>query len=172
MVSEFSSPLLVFEESNVYGLHFMVPRDIAEKYISKKDKRVICELDGLHTHHCALMPDGNGEFYIMINKALKKKLGFVLGQKVKISMKKDESKYGMPMPEELGELLAIDELGNSIFHQLTPGRQRNLIHIVSKYKNTETRINKALVIVDYLKRSNGVIDFKELNEAFKNHNSL
>ena len=60
-----------------------------------------------------------------------------------------------------------DELGNTLFHNLTPGKQRNLIYIVAKPKSQDIRIRKAIVIIEYLKSSGGTIDFKELNEALK-----
>jgi uncharacterized protein YdeI (YjbR/CyaY-like superfamily) len=73
----------------------------------------------------------------------------------------------MPMPEELEELLLQDPEGDMYFHELTPGKQRNLIYMVSKPKGVDTRIKKALVIVQHLKEVKGQLDFKMLNEAYK-----
>ncbi|MBK7871886.1 MAG: hypothetical protein IPJ74_15005 [Saprospiraceae bacterium] len=39
---------------------------------------------------------------------------------VQATLRKDDSKYGLPMPEELAELLELDEEGNRFFHALTP----------------------------------------------------
>jgi len=85
-------------------------------------------------------------------------------------LKKDESKYGMPMPEEFDELMKIDDELNEVFHKLTPGKQRSLLHIIGKAKRSETRLNKAIVISEYLKQVNGKIDFKQLQQAFKDYN--
>ena len=74
----------------------------------------------------------------------------------------------MPMPEELGELLLIDELGSQYFHALTPGKQRALIYQVAKPKREATRLRKAVGILDYLKSVRGKLDFKELNEFVRN----
>jgi len=168
----FNSVLSKFNESPLWGLHLMVPIDIAKKLITKKDRRVICHINDEFTFHCALMPDGEGGFFIMLNKEFKKKSRLDIGEPLKVKLEKDTSEYGMPMPEELGELLVMDELGSKYFHALTPGKQRSLIHLVAKNKRIETRINKALVIVDYLKNAKGDLDYKELNQAFKNHNSI
>ena len=65
------------------------------------------------------------------------------------------------------ELLAQDEHGSKVFHDLTPGRQRSLLHLVGKPKSEAIRIKKAITILEYLKSVNGVLDFKELNLAFK-----
>jgi len=172
MKSTFKTTLNKFEDSPLWGFHFMIPLEIATQYITKKDKRVICQINGDFKFHCALMSDGKGQYFIMINKNNKKKLELVQEQIVELTLEKDNSKYGMEMPEELSELLLIDEIGNDLFHKLTPGKQRALIHLVAKNKKIETRINKALVIVDYLKGCQGKLDFKDLNIAFKNHQNI
>ncbi|MBE62878.1 MAG: hypothetical protein CMB89_11005, partial [Flammeovirgaceae bacterium] len=63
-----------------------------------------------------------------------------------------------------------DKLASEFFHDLTPGKQRNLIYIISKVKNTDSRINKALAIIDHLTERNGKLDFKLLNEKIKEYN--
>ncbi len=158
-------------EDNLWYYHIPVPQDIAEHFISRKKKRVVCSLaGGVEVIHAALMPDGLGGWFININKEVRKKLRLERLSEVEVELTEDNSKYGMPMPEELGELLKLDDEGSHHFHQLTPGKQRNLIHIVAKYKTTDTRLTKALVIVNYLKETQGRLDFRELNEAFKQAN--
>jgi hypothetical protein len=46
------------------------------------------------------MSNGKGDFFIMINKQVKKKLDLTRGQIVHLLIEKDNSKYGMEMPEE------------------------------------------------------------------------
>jgi len=69
------------------------------------------------------------------------------------------------------ELLLQDEDGNKVFHRLTPGKQRSLLHIIAKPKSENIRIKKAVAILEYLKSVNGKLDFKELNLAIKNANN-
>ena len=145
-----------------------MPQEIAAHFIGKKNKRVICSFrDGEKKIHCALMPDGIGGWFINMNKALRKELKIELLDEIAVELKEDLSKYGMAMPDELEELLKLDPEGDKIFHELTAGKQRTLIHHVGKYKNTDTRLTKALIIVNYLKEVQGKLDWKELNEAFK-----
>ena len=73
------------------------------------------------------------------------------------------------MPEEMEVLLAQDEEADRYFHQLTPGKQRSLLHIIGKPKTEATRLKKAIVITEYLKTNRGKLDFKELNLAFKEY---
>ena len=63
----------------------------------------------------------------------------------------DESEFGMPVPEELDELFAQDEEGFRRFCGLSPGKQRNIIHFVSSVKNSQSRIDRALKLINNLK---------------------
>lgn len=153
---------------DVWHYALFIPKNKVEPLLTG-DKRIICEFEnGLKTFS-ALLSDGKGDFFININKEVRKKLGATPGFRLNIKLSKDESKYGMPMPEELGELLDQDLDFHRVFHKLTPGKQRNLIYIVSKPKGADTRLRKALAICDYLKMVQGKLDFKELNEFFKNN---
>ena len=151
----------------MWSYHIPVPLEIAEQFVTKKSRRVICTLNNLITVHIALTHDGIGGFYITLNKENRKKLKVVEGDSIKIDIKKDESKYGMPMPEEFEVMLEQEPDADRIFHKLTPGKQRTLLHLIGKYKNSETRITKALVVANYLIECNGKIDFKALNADFK-----
>ena len=161
----------IFEiQNNVWNMGFEVPRHVVTQYLGKDYKRVQCTLNGAHTFQCALMPLGDDRYFINVNSAIQKKLSLNLGDEVSVKLEPDTSKYGLPMPEELEALLEIDPEGDRIFHRLTPGKQRNLLHIVGLPKSSEIRVKKAMVIVEYLKEVNGKLDFKELNQAFKNAN--
>ncbi len=157
--------------SNLWDYHFMVPEDVAEYFILKeKTRRVICSINQQVSMHSALMHDGNGQFFININKENRKKLGLEFGNSIQVEIRSDESKYGIPLPEEMKYLLEQDDIGSDFFHKLTPGKQRSLLHIVGKVKSSEIRINKSLVILNFLKDNNGILDFKLLNTAFKEAN--
>jgi bifunctional DNA-binding transcriptional regulator/antitoxin component of YhaV-PrlF toxin-antitoxin module len=165
---KFTSVLEKFH-GNLWGHHIIVPDEFYQPF-AKTDRRVVCKINDLTEFQCALMPKGDGQYFININKELRKKLRINVGEKVAVEIRKDESEYGLPMPEEMQELLNMDEEGNHYFHQLTKGKQRSLLHLVGKPKNTDTRLKKAVVILDYLKQVEGKLDFKELNIAFKEAN--
>jgi uncharacterized protein YdeI (YjbR/CyaY-like superfamily) len=74
------------------------------------------------------------------------------------------------MPIELMEVLSQDEYADKLFHELTPGRMRNIIHSVSSVKSTDIRIRKALVYAEHLKKNKGKIEYKELAQEMKEAN--
>jgi hypothetical protein len=150
------------------GWHFLVVEpDVVKKFaFDSKSRRVICTIKGGEPFPCALMPWGD-IFYIMVNKLRRAELGLEVGQTVDIVLEKDESKYGMPMPEELEEVLRQDSEGNRLFHALTPGKQRSLIHGVFTIKDIDKRIHTALIIVEHLKENGGKVIGDRLYEELK-----
>lgn len=153
--------------SDLWGYHIVVPEEIAELYIKAGIKRMISKYNGVIESHCAFMPRGDGRFFININKEIRTKLKLLIGSSLDVELSPDESKYGMEMPEEFQVLLDQDIEGGKYFHLLTPGKQRSLIYQVGKLKNPDKRLEKANVILEFLKWNKGKLDFKALNLAFK-----
>ena len=153
--------------NKLWGSHFAVPDIIARALIDGDDRRVICTLNEKIEYQCALIPRGDGSFLIMVNKKTRDKLDLKPGSQVSVSLRKDESEYGLPMPEELAELLKQDEEGNRLFHALTPGKLRTLLYIVGQPKSSDARLRRALVIVEHLKKNGGKINYRQLNEEMR-----
>jgi uncharacterized protein YdeI (YjbR/CyaY-like superfamily) len=81
-----------------------------------------------------------------------KKLGVKVGDTIEVSLQKDESKYGAEMPDELAEILKLDEEGFRRFENLVPGKSRYIIQYLLKIKSPQLRIEKALRIIENLKK--------------------
>ena len=156
-------------KNTLWETHFKINKNDAIPFIQGKDRRIVCIVNKTLTMHCALMPYPEG-WYIMMNKANIKKLSLTEGDLVHLSIRKDDSKYGMPIPEELRSCLDEDPLSMKYFEGLTSGKKRNLIYIVSKIKSSEIRINRSLAILEHLVRERGSLDFKKLNELIKEYN--
>lgn len=151
-------------KTRLWTFHIKVPKPIAMHYLEQGDKRVVATLNNRLTFQCAIMPAGDGVYFINLNKKIRDQLQIKEGRKISVELKKDSSEYGLPFPEELKELLDQDKEGNKLFHELTPGKQRNIIYVVSQVKSLDLRIHRSLVILDHLKRNNGKINFRELNQ--------
>lgn len=156
-------------ESDVWYAYLHVPAKIAEPFITEDDHkyRVILTLNDTATWHCALMPRGDGNFFINVNKEIRTRLGLEENTRVTATIEKDTSKYGMELPAELSELFLLDPEGEAVFHRLTPGKQRTLIYQIAKPKGAATRVRKAVNTIEYLKSTGGRLDYKELNEAYR-----
>ena len=138
------------------GMHFVnVPQPVAKKFAERKAVRIFCTINGDVKYACALRPNGSGGFYINVGTPILKKGKLKLNQKVHISIHKDSTEYGHQVPEELKELLAIDEEGEKYFRQLTNGMQRSLIYYISQAKSIDKRIERSLLFINRLKNSKG-----------------
>lgn len=151
-----------------YGWHFiLVERKIAEKFpFTGKSRRVVCTLNGTETYQAGLMPY-QGDFFISVNKPTREKLGIEAGDTVDVELNFDDSKYGLPMPDEFREVLDQDPDGDRLFHALTDGKQRSLLYYISRVKDIDKRIHYALIIVEHLKDNDGKVDGKKLYQELK-----
>ena len=154
----------------LWSYHVSVPNKLVEEMSHDGLKRVLCSINGSEPLHLAFMHDGKGGFFLMFNRNTIKSLKLELGQKLEISLARDESKYGMPISDEMIECLHQDPEGAQLFEALTPGKRRSLIHVINKVKSSDLRILKSLVILQHLRVNKGVLDYKLLNEAFRSAN--
>jgi len=166
MEANFSTVISKFDDS-LWGYHVKVPDEIYASFANEKIKRVLMQFDDSEPLHAGFMPEGNGKYFLMLSKDVMKKLQLALGQAVQVKIVKDTTRYGMPICEEMKELLELDPEGEVLFHKLTPGKIRSLLYMVNKFKSSDKRIEKAVIILEHLKANNGKLDYKALNEAFK-----
>ena len=148
----------LIQSGNNSGWHFLdIPGRVGKKF-EKKDgsRRVVCTINGSETFQCALLP-ADGDFVIVVNKTKRDRLRIVGGDKVRVELKADDSKYGLPMPPELREVLRQDREADKLFHALTPGKQRSVLYLIGKIKDIDRRIHAALVFVEHIKKNEGKI---------------
>ena len=153
--------------TKLWSYHVKVPGPIAKHFLDQGDKRVVCKLNDSIEVQCAIMPAGEGVYFINLNKKIRDQLNLKEGSKVSVHLEKDNSEFGLPFPVELDEVLAQDKVGKDYFFKLTPGKQRNIIYGVSQVKNTDLRIQRAMIMIEHLKNNKGKIDFRQLNAELK-----
>jgi hypothetical protein len=143
----------IFQLEHLMGIHYLkVSKIIVEQLGGKLNIRLLCTVNNNLTFQCGLVALGNGNAYISINTKRMKQLKVQLGNTVSVSLKKDLSKYGMEIPEELNELLKQDKEGMRRFKLLPPGKQRYIIFYVSGVKNTQLRVDRAILLIENLKK--------------------
>ncbi|MGW8123939.1 DUF1905 domain-containing protein [Roseivirga echinicomitans] len=152
-----------------WSYHLPVSPAITAQFTEGNNRRVKCLINNKVIIHTALMPIDDSS-YILINQKVRDELHLSEGDKVEIRLEKDNSEYGMPMPETFRILLDQNDIGSKLFHNLTPGKQRNLIYLVGKVKSIDSQLNKGLAILDHLTETNGKLDFKALNVKIKAYN--
>ena len=158
----------LLERSGETNWHFLIieAKIVARLAFKDKFRRVLCSMNGSKPFHCALLPSGE-RFYIIVNKKRREALGIVAGDHVDVLLEKDDSEYGLPMPEEVREVLNQDPEGDRLFHELTPGKQRSMLYWLSRTKDVDRRIHETLIFMEHLKNNDGKIDNKKLQQELK-----
>lgn len=145
----------------------MVPDHIYKHFSEAGIKRIVSTFDNSKPRYNAFLSDKERGRYIKMSKDVMKEMSFAIGQEINVHLVEDTSKYGMPISPEMEELLILDPDGEKLFHLLTPGKIRSLLHKINGYKSSDKRIEKSVIILEHLKANNGQLDWKMLNEAWK-----
>ena len=143
--------------SNQHSL--IIPEDIGERFLRDGHTRVkvIASFqDRMVQFHAAIQKDRTGRHRITFGKSLQRDLGVFPNDFFKLQFYEDQTKYGVEIPEEMEAVLFSDPEAIAAFEALTDGRKRSLIYRIKKYKNSQTRIDKSLLLCDRLKR--GITD--------------
>ena len=167
MEATFQAVISRFNDS-IWAFHLKVPEDIYQSFADQKIKRVLMQINDSEKLHAGFMPEGNGKYFLMLSKDVMKKLKLAGGESVDVTIAEDTTKYGMPICEEMKELLELDPAGEILFHKLSPGKIRSLLYHVNKYKSSDKRIEKAVIVLEHLKANNGKLDWKMLMRYNKN----
>jgi hypothetical protein len=91
----------------------------------------------------------SGKSFFIVSRPLRKAAGIRPGDVVTVEFRivSDE----VEIPEVLHEVLAQDPDGQTGWNKLTKGLQRGLCHYVNSVKNVDSRIKRALYLVEKIK---------------------
>ena len=99
----------------------------------------------------AVRSDGKGAGKLLLGKRVVSVLGKPLGDLIQVEIQLDDSEYGMALPDELRELFAFaPDIKHAFDTQLTPGKQRGLIHDVKSAKTAPTRTKRIARLMEIL----------------------
>jgi bifunctional DNA-binding transcriptional regulator/antitoxin component of YhaV-PrlF toxin-antitoxin module len=143
------------------------PKSLLEHFNFKRNlRRVICSINDDEPYHCAVFP-AKTHYMITVNKETRDRLGLGVGDEVRLEFVKDDSEFGMPMPEEFAEVLRQDEEGERLFRGLSPGDQRIMMKLVEYNKDVEKRIIRSLVGIELLKHNDGKFDYRMQHDGMR-----
>ncbi|WP_435413132.1 YdeI/OmpD-associated family protein [Psychroserpens mesophilus] len=136
--------------------HLYIPCEIAEPFTASKQSRVKVKATFKQNNiefYAAIKKDKNtNDYKMMFGKRLQQELGVFQNDYFQIQLFEDTSKYGVDMPEELDAVFKSDHEAFTIFEGLTAGKKRSIIYAIIRIKNTQSRIDKALIMCENLKR--------------------
>jgi hypothetical protein len=147
-----SKPFEISITGSYYSL--LLPEVIIRPFIERNLKRVKAKatFESKELHFHGAIQKRHGQHYMMFGKRYQKELGIFPNDYFLLQLFEDESKYGVEMPEELDAVLLSDYEAFQIFDAFTPGKKRGIIYMIARYKNSQTKIDKSLIICENLKR--------------------
>ncbi|MBC8034285.1 MAG: YdeI/OmpD-associated family protein [Chitinophagaceae bacterium] len=127
--------------------YLQVNAAVVDGFANKRRTRFLCTLDKKLTFQCGLNSLGDGNFFIIISTknllAIKKSLG----AKVQFRLEEDPNPLGVEIPPVLEALLEQDEAIKEKFEKLTAGKKRNVIHTITKIKDVDKQVQRAITII-------------------------
>lgn len=112
--------------------------------------RIVGTLEGVSVA-LALQPARGANHFMMVSKALLKKIDRDLGDTVVLRFDVDDPNR-VEVPEELRDAIEEDEDAKATWERLTPGKKRTWATYVDRAKRPETRRDKTEEVVDRLRR--------------------
>lgn len=97
-------------------------------------------IDDFEIRQYHLMPMGNGELFLPVKAAIRKKIKKEAGDTVKVILYRDEDE--IYIPEELQSCLDLDPDAKKLFSKLQLDQQRALIQYIYKLKNQDNRAER------------------------------
>ncbi len=145
------------------GTHsVIIPDQLAQSMLTNGKKRVVVKgryAEKQVQFHAALQKI-KGVYRIMFSKNNQKLISLDPTAGFEICLLPDTSKYGVEVPEEFTAVLESDPMAAENFEKLSDGLKRSLIYYVKRFKSSQTRIDKTLIIAENL--SLGITDGREL----------
>lgn len=115
--------------------------------------RVKGKLDQFAIKQVALIPMGDGKFIIPFNATMRKGTGKKHGDKVKVVLEADESKF--KLNADFMACLKDDPMANAYFKSLPVGHQRYFSKWIDSAKTTPTKTKRIVMAVNALARKMG-----------------
>lgn len=129
--------------------YIFIPHAIADQILpgERRSIRVKGTIDQTPVSGLALMPMGNGDFIMALNKDIRKQLKKDLGAKVAVQLMHDAD-FKIEMPEDLEICLADERYLFEAFIAMPKSHQNYFINWLNSAKTETTRINRITMIVN------------------------
>lgn len=159
-------------KSNIFDVHLkgthslVIPDEIAQSFVEMGHKRVkvTARFEGKTLSFHGAIQKIEGAYCMIFGKKYQKALGVFPNDYFQLQFYEDITTYGVEMPEELEAVLLSDKEAFTIFESFTAGKKRGIIYMILGYKNSQTKIDKSLLLCENLKR--GIRKNPELLKSF------
>lgn len=128
--------------------YIFIPNAIADliKPGERRSIRVKGTIDRVEISGIGLLPMGEGDFIMVLNKPLRKQLGKEAGAKVELNLSFDAD-FKIEMPDDLEICLADEEILLKQFLSMAKSHQNYFINWLNTAKTEVTRTKRLVMIV-------------------------
>ncbi len=145
---KFTAPLSEITELLVHTVIYL-PDNVMKK-LPQKRVRVKGKMNG-SPFSLAVQYRKSGKSFFMVSAPLRRAAKIKPGDKVVVEFSLVDPEK-VELPEELEAVLAQDDEGMREWSKITPGLQRSLAHYVFSVKNVDSRIKRALFLINKVKQ--------------------
>ena len=124
-----------------------VPPELVEGTKLGAAKRVLVEIGGVEINR-AIHSKKSGSPFIILSKQVLKEMGLGLGSRATVKIKVDPAPDQLEIAPELLEAIRQDEAASARWEMFTTGMKRSINLYVDGAKREETRIRRAVEIVE------------------------
>lgn len=149
MKFEFTSRIELLDDAA--GYHCVpVPDEISDKLRDAKITRLLVTFEKVALRRAIQGPHIGGRF-VYIAKPTLQEIGKRLGQNIRVIIEPDPDPDFVEVCPEFEEALSQEPEAKDRWETFTPGKQRSLAHQVNSAKRSETRIKRAVDIVEKIR---------------------
>ena len=134
-----------------------LPEDVAKELGARRSLAVRGTIDG-HPFRSTVMPWGGGGFYLVVNRDVRTAAGVGPGDKVTVTLERDDAPREVEPPEALVAALAGSSVAAKTWERLPPSARKQYAEWIADAKSEETRerrVAKAIELLEQGKRLKG-----------------
>ncbi len=131
-----------------------VPERAAGVFGSKARTSVRGTIDGF-SFRSSIFPRGDGSFYMAVNKEMRAATGANRGDRVQLTLERDDTPRELDVPADLGDALGHDAAARSAWEAMSYSRRKEYVDWILEAKRDETRtrrVEKSVSMVAERKR--------------------
>ena len=133
-----------------------IPEILQDKLAPFGWVRVRGSIDGVEIKSYHLMPMGNGQLFLPVKAATRKKIGKQAGDRINVILYADDRP--LEIPEELSICLLDEPGAYENFLSYSPGEQKLWIEWIFSARKEDTKIARLAKTVDFVKRKKKFAD--------------
>lgn len=89
-----------------------------------------------------LIPGGDGGHFLVVNKALREKIGKAAGDTVSVELEPDEAPRELVLPDDFQSALSLSEAASDYFERLSYSHKKRYLDHINEAKAVDTRMNR------------------------------